>query len=260
MNLKTLTIWGLLLPLAAAWIVSPAAATDWGSLKGRFVVDGAPPSLPPLVVTKDQYCIDKKPINQLVVVDDANNLANAVVYVFLGRRGKIEVHPDYAAGLSQPVEIDNTGCSFHPHVVMVRAGQTLDIKNTDPVGHNTKIDGSKNTFNQTIPDGATIPFVVQQAEPMPAPISCSIHPFMRGVLVAQDHPYMAVSAEDGTFEIKNLPAGELEFQFWHEAPGYLKNLKFQGGATDRRGRAKLTIPAGGTLDLGDIKVPASVLK
>jgi hypothetical protein len=83
---------------------------------------------------------------------------------------------------------------------------------------------------------------------------------MHGVLVVQDHPYMAASADDGTFEIKNIPAGEHEFQFWHEAPGYLKNLKFQGGSTDRRGRAKLTIPAGGTLDLGDIKVPASVLQ
>jgi hypothetical protein len=47
---------------------------------------------------------------------------------------------------------------------------------------------------------------------------------------------------------------------WHEASGYLKNLKFKGGATDRRGRAELTIAAGQTLDLGDIKVPASGLK
>ena len=79
-------------------------------------------------------------------------------------------------------------------------------------------------------------------------------------MLVQDHPYMAVSGEDGTFEIKNIPAGKHEFQFWHEAPGYLKNLKFKGGTTDRQGRAELTIAAGQTLDLGDIKVPASVLK
>jgi len=259
MKTKALLLLGLSFTLAAGWMVSPSMATEWGNLKGRFVVDGTPPTLPPLVVTKDQYCIDKKPVNQLVVVDDKGDLANVVVYVYLGRRGKIDINPDYDGQMSKPVELDNTGCSFHPHVVLMRAGQTLDIKNTDPVGHNTKITGSKNTFNQTIPAGATIPYVVQQAEPMPAPISCSIHPFMQGVLVVQDHPYMAVSAADGTFEIKNLPAGEHEFQFWHEAPGYLKNLKFQGGSTDRRGRAKLKIPAGGTLDLGDIKVPASTL-
>lgn len=258
MNAKTSVWCGLMLVLAAAWMASPARAADWGSLKGRFVVDGTPPTLPSLTVNKDQYCIDKKPVNELVVVDDNGDLANAVVYIFLGRRGKIDVHPDYDAQLSEPVELNNDGCSFHPHVVLIRTGQTLDIKNSDPVGHNTKIDG-KNSFNQIIPAGETIPYVVQQVESLPAPVSCSIHTFMHGVLVAQDHPYMASSAEDGTFEIKNIPAGEHEFQFWHEAPGYLKNLKFQGGSTDRRGRAKLTIPAGGTLDLGDIKVPASTL-
>jgi len=260
MSTKTLTVWGLIFVLFVAWGVSPAAAAEWGSLKGRFVVEGAPPTIPPLVVSKDEFCIKTNPTNELVVVDDNGNLANAVVYVFLGRRGKIDIHPDYESQLSEPVVLDNKGCSFHPHVALIRAGQTLDIKNSDPVGHNTKIDGSKNSFNQTIPDGANIPYVVQQAESMPAPVSCSIHPFMRGVLLVQDHPYMAASAEDGTFEIKNLPAGEHEFQFWHEAPGYLKNLKSQGGSTDRRGRAKLTIPAGGTLDLGDIKVPASMLQ
>jgi plastocyanin len=260
MRTKTLTICASLLSLIVAWAVSPAAAADWGSIKGRFVLDGPPPTLTPLVVNKDQYCIDKKPVNQTVVVGDDGGLANAVVYIYLGRHDKIDINPEYTAQMSEPVELNNSGCSFHPHVVLVRAGQTLDIKNSDPVGHNTKIDGRKNTFNQTVPAGATIPYVVQQAEPMPAPISCSIHTFMKGVLVVEDHPYMVASADDGTFEIKDIPAGEHEFQFWHEASGYMKDLKFKGGSTDRRGRAKLTIPAGGTLDLGDIKVPSSLLQ
>jgi hypothetical protein len=83
---------------------------------------------------------------------------------------------------------------------------------------------------------------------------------MQGHLLVQEHPYMAASAEDGTFEIENVPAGEHEFQFWHEAPGYLRDLKLKGGATNRQGRIDLDIPANETLDLGDIKVPASMLK
>ena len=43
--------------------------------------------------------------------------------------------------------------------------------------------------------------------------------------------------EDGTFEIKNIPAGKHEFQFWHEGSGYLKNLKYKGGTANRQGRA-----------------------
>jgi plastocyanin len=259
MNSKCFTIWSTALMLLAAPVSLQAVAAEWGTLKGRFVVEGTPPAPTPLAVSKDQFCIDKKPMNETVLVDESGNLANAVVYVFLGRRGKIEVHPDYEAKLKEPVELDNLGCSFHPHVALVRVGQTIDIKNSDPVGHNTKIEGKKNTFNQTIEVGKTIPYVIQQTEAMPAPGSCSIHPFMKGVVLVQDHPYMVASAADGTFEIVNVPAGKHEFQFWHESPGYLKNLKFAGGSTDRRGKAELEIPAGGTLDLGDIKVPASAL-
>ena len=43
---------------------------------------------------------------------------------------------------------------------------------------------------------------------------------MSGWVIARDNPYVAVSKADGTFEIKDLPAGELEFLAWHERPGY----------------------------------------
>jgi hypothetical protein len=238
-------------------LTGPADAAEWGSLKGRFVVDGTPPEPKPLVVTKDQYCIDKKPKNNAVVVGKDGALANAVVYLRLPRRGKVEVHPDYEAKLSEPVPFDNNGCSFHPHVALVRVGQPFVIKNSDPVGHNTNVPG---LFNETIGTGEERPKTFNKAMPLPIPVNCGIHPFMVGHLLIQEHPYMAASAEDGTFEIVNLPAGKHEFQLWHEAPGYLKDLKFKGGKTNRQGRVELAIAAGQTLDLGDIKVPANTLK
>ena len=42
---------------------SASLAADWGGIKGRFVVAGTPPKPAPLVVTKDQFCIDKMPTN-----------------------------------------------------------------------------------------------------------------------------------------------------------------------------------------------------
>ena len=65
------------------------------------------------------------------------------------------------------------------------------------------------------------------------PVNCNIHPWMQAHILIQDHPYMAVSGEDGTFEIKNLPAGKQNFLFWHES-GYVRNAKVGPGKTDRR--------------------------
>jgi hypothetical protein len=235
-----------------------SGAAEWGSLKGRFIVEGDVPKLPPLPVdSKDPFCVQAKPENNSIIVGDKGELEDAVVYVRVPRGKKLEnIHPDYAAQLSEPVVLDNHGCSFVPHVTLVRVGQTLIIKKSDPTGHNTNI--SFLAFNQSIPpDGVSIK--VSKESPVPAPVQCNIHPFMKGYILAQDHPYMATSAADGTFEIKNIPAGKHEFQFWHE-PRYLKGAKFKGGTANAQGRAELTIAAGQTLDLGDIKVPASVLK
>jgi hypothetical protein len=236
---------------------APASAADWGSLKGRFVIDGTAPKAAAIAITKDpEYCGQHKLVSDAVVVGKDNSLVNAVVYLRTGGK-KIDIHPDYEAKLQEPVVLDNHFCTFKPHIVLLRVGQKLAIKNSDPVGHNTKIDLF--SFNQSIGSNTQADVTDSADFALPAPVQCSIHPWMTAHLVSQKHPYMAASGEDGRFEIKNLPAGPNEFQFWHEAQGYLKSIKTKVGATDSKGRVKLTIPAGKTLDLGDIKVPAKVL-
>jgi hypothetical protein len=245
---------GLLLAGASA----PAA--EWGTVKGRFVVDGTAAAPTPITITKDpEYCGQHKLMTESVIVGKDNSLANAVVYLRAGLGKKVDVHPDYEAKLKEAVVLDNHFCTFAPHIVLLRVGQKLTIKNSDPppVGHNTKIELF--SFNQTVGSNAQTEVTDSKEFALPTPIECSIHPWMKAHMVSLPHPYMAASAADGTFEIKNVPAGPNEFQFWHEAPGYLKNLKFEGGSTDARGRAKLTVPAGSVLDLGNIKVPAKVL-
>jgi hypothetical protein len=243
--------------LAVLATSSALFAADWGAIQGRFVVDGQPPKPAPLVVAKDQFCIDKNPTNESIVVGEDGALANVLVFLRVGRREKIELHPDYASKLSEPVVLDNQGCHFVPHVTLLRAGQQIILKNSDPTGHNTNIGG---IFNQIIPAGSQTPTKIARAAALPITVTCNIHPFMRGYVLVQDHPYMAVSNEEGIFEIKNVPAGKREFIFWHEGPTSLKDLKVGGGKTDRRGSVELTIKAGETLDLSDIKVPAALLK
>jgi plastocyanin len=245
----------------AVGALATAQSAEWGSIKGRFVVDGTPAALPPLnyAMSTDPYCTNLKPANKALLVGEKGALANAVVFLRLNRDEKVEVHPDYAAGLATPAVLDNKGCEFHPHVALVRVGQPFVIKNSDPTGHNTKYELTNAKFNESIPAGEERKVTFTRAEAQPGAVNCSIHPFMEGHLLVQDHPYMAASGEDGSFEIKNIPAGRHAFQFWHER-GNLRDVKFAGGVVDRRGRAEITVKAGQTLDLGDIKVPASLLK
>jgi hypothetical protein len=248
---------GLLALLAGS---GTASAAEWGSLKGRFVIDGTPQKPADLLVNKDQYCIAHNPVNDALVVGKNNSLVNVVVFLRPQLGKKVDIHPDYEAKLKEPVVLDNHFCMFHPHILLARVGQQIVIKNSDPppIGHNTNIELFG--FNQTVPSNDKLEIKDSKDYPLPRPIVCGIHPWMKAHLLSLDHPYMAASGDDGTFEIKNIPAGSNEFQFWHELGLYLKNTKFNGGSTDARGRAKLKIEAGKTLDLGDIKVPASALK
>ncbi|MEX0643554.1 MAG: hypothetical protein WD468_12685 [Pirellulales bacterium] len=244
--------------------VAAATGTGWATIKGRFVFVGDPPSMPPYNVTKEpQFCTDHgtPPEQEFLVVDESNKgIRNVAVYL----RAPSRVHES-----AQPAEgeavFDQKECVFLSHVFAVAVGETVDIKNSDPTGHNTNI-GGKMRFNQTIPAGQSVAFKPQKEEATPAQVTCSIHPWMLAYMLPRKDKYFAVTAPDGTFEIANVPAGEpVEIQVWHEhssSPNGLfvdtpeaKALKWT-----KQGRFKVTIPEGETLDLGEIKVPASAFK
>jgi len=241
--------------------IASVGAADWGTLKGRFVVDGDVGEPAAITANKDpEYCGKQNLVDQAIVVGDDGALANVFVYLYLKRGKSVDIHPDLETADSEPVVLNNKGCRFEPHAMVLRTGQTLQIHNSDPVAHNTNFTPTKNPgFNQIVPNDSPLSKTFEKRESYPSPAACNIHPWMKGFVLIRDNPYMTLSAADGSFEIANLPAGKHEFIFWHEAKGNLKNLAFEGGKTSKKGRAKLTITAGETLDLGEIKVKPALL-
>ena len=81
-------------------------------------------------------------------------------------------------------------------------------------------------YNILVPAGVrlekTLPFELR--EPIPASVTSSIYPWIRGYLVVKDHPYFATTDSNGKFEIKNIPTGTWKFRTWHERAGYLQNV------------------------------------
>ena len=47
-------------------------------------------------------------------------------------------------------------------------------------------------------------------------IKCDVHPWMGARIGVVDHPFYAVTAEDGSYEIKGLPVGTYTIEVWHE--------------------------------------------
>jgi hypothetical protein len=203
---------------AATTEAAPASSgTGWATLRGRFVYDGTPPVMPPYAVNKDAATCSPDghmPPQETLLVDGATHgIKNVVVYL----RSPSRVHPS-AEPKGGTVVFDQKTCTFLSHVMPMTIGQTIEIKNSDNVGHNTNISGAKNKFNQTIPAGESIAYTPQREEVTPAAVTCSIHPWMSAYVLPRENGYWAVTAADGTFEIPNVPAGEkLEVQVWHES-------------------------------------------
>ncbi len=243
-----------------ALAVLPARADEWGTIKGRFVFGGDAPAASELKADKDvEVCGKHKLVAEELVVGPTKGVANVVVFV---RDKSVKVHPDLAGTKGDKVVLDNKNCRFEPHVAVVQTGQPLVLRNSDTVGHNSNVATIKNPpSNSLIPAGQESPVTFASEEAIPAQVTCNIHPWMKAWLVVRPNPYATVSKEDGSFEIKNVPAGgELELQLWHEKAGYIGELTVAGKSEKiAKGRKKVKVAAGDN-DLGEMTLDANLFK
>ena len=144
-----------------------------------------------------------------------------------------------------PVVIDQPHCVFLPRVSAfnpitivdgkeVETGQKVIFKNSAVVAHNTRVvgDGIKNAgFNTTLPPQGEIEKTFKPQR-LALLIQCDIHSWMAAKLFVFDHPYYAITKEDGTFEIPQVPAGaEVSVIAWHEGTGWALPELGKGRAT-----------------------------
>jgi hypothetical protein len=113
----------------------------------------------------------------------------------------------------------------------MRSTQIMKIMNSDPMSHNTNLSpkGDAKPFNGNIPPGGSVLHAIGGEEPGAFPVACNVHPWMKAWMISRNSPYFAVTKDDGTFEIANLPAGvDLEFRVWQENLQLLESVKVDG--------------------------------
>src|SRR5262249_5203855 len=115
--------------------------------------------------------------------------------------------------------LNNLACRFDPHVQVAEVGQSLDVRNGDPVLHNADARiGTDTLFNVALPPGASV------REPLNRPglvaITCDVrHTWMSAFVVVTDHPYHGVTDAYGEYELRDVPPGTYTLRVWHEQLG-----------------------------------------
>ncbi|MGB2867870.1 MAG: carboxypeptidase regulatory-like domain-containing protein [Bacteroidota bacterium] len=114
-------------------------------------------------------------------------------------------------------KFDQKNLMFHPHVLPVLAGTTVDFLNSDDVLHNVfSPEQCADKFNLgTWPKGQIRSYTFKT--PGCAPVMlCNVHPEMEAYVIVLETPYYAVSEKDGSYRIKDIPAGKYTLKIWHE--------------------------------------------
>jgi plastocyanin len=198
---------------------APAAVDEVnaGSITGKVSFAGEKPAMKNISMDATPACARAHTTpqkSQEVVVNDNGTLRNVFVWVKAGLPDKQWTAPTGA------VKLDQHGCMYEPHVVGVMANQEIEIVNSDPTNHNIHpLPKENREWNESQPpkgDSKKKSFARQEVM---IPVKCNVHPWMRAYIGVVNHPFFAVTGDDGTFTLKGVPPGEYTVEAWHEKYG-----------------------------------------
>ncbi len=206
---------------AAPAVDSAVAASIEGSVK----FSGAKPVMKPVAMDATPACQrqhEKPVLSEEVVVNDNGTLRNVFIYVKSGL-------PAQKWPVPKMVTVDQNGCVYKPHVLGVMVDQEIQFLNSDPTNHNIHpLPRTNREWNESQPPKGD-PKVKTFSKPeVMIPVKCNVHPWMRVYVGVVEHPFFAVTGEDGSFSLKNLPPGEYTLEAWHERYG-TKEIKVKVG-------------------------------
>src|SRR5580700_4082815 len=120
---------------------------------------------------------------------------------------------------AQHVLVDQRNSVFMPHTLVVMRGTTVDFLNSDQVAHNVywpSISGDKRLRHSLtiVSPGQKKSF--QFGDLGAAQMLCNLHLEMNGYILVVPTPYFALTGDDGTFTINDVPPGTYTLKTWSE--------------------------------------------
>ena len=250
--------------------MEPLTGKAGATLKGRVTLKGSAPDVAALT-QQLQSLIKGKPdsmeacfniapdaekTEQVWKIGKDNGVGNVVVWLEPSDGHYFASDPAKPTW-PEKVELSQPPCMFIPHVSWamptvlteadgpkkpVPSGQKFFVSNTAAVSHNTKWEGGSNNGGLPPMEPNKPPHEVDlvgnsaSQRVQVVHFTCNIHPWMDAYVLVFNHPYAAVTDEDGNFKIDNVPVGaKMHIAAWHEKgpyDNYLTPSKVKGDEID----------------------------
>lgn len=111
--------------------------------------------------------------------------------------------------------LDQENLQFHPQVLPILVGTTVDFPNRDNLFHNVFSYSQAKEFDlgrYPRNDSRSVTF----DKPGLVRVYCDIHSHMNATIIVLSHPYFATLNDDGTYAIPRIPEGKYRVVFWYD--------------------------------------------
>lgn len=138
---------------------------------------------------------------------------NTIVWIADAKSGK-------PLPIDKRAEISSDNCLLDPRVQAITVGTTVNVINDDKVLHKlifTKF-GTHDTLVVTPFFNSGQIVATERLAKMPGMVEvrCADHPWEHGYIAVFDHPYFAVTEDNGAFKIDSLAPGSYKVMVWRE--------------------------------------------
>jgi plastocyanin len=224
-------VWGVLWGVFFVWPIGAVPAIAYATdlterneavsatspvVVGRVSYRGSVPTPIEVQVDRDnEVCGQVATVATLSVDASTHGVRDVIVYIDSGQ-GVVDHGP------VQVSILQNKRCVFYPRVAPLRVGAEVEIRNDDPVMHNTHVS----LYNGTVLNVALVPGGAPIKKPLKKEglhlIKCNVHKFMQAYRYIFRDPYFDQTNETGQFRIQGLSPGLHTVSAWHETLGVLQ--------------------------------------
>ncbi len=112
--------------------------------------------------------------------------------------------------------MDQYGIEFHPNILLARAGQTLEFRNSEDELHSVRVMDTRSgvtLFNVATPVVGSYSHKFEESSEYD--VACDTHPAMAAFIIVSETPYVVIADKNGPFTLDALPEGSYNVRVWN---------------------------------------------